>query len=177
MLPHQADILEDKIPTAEKSHAIQNLRIAAGEASGEFGGMVFQDSDVAKWLEAAAYALSIKPDKNLEQKADEFITLIGRAQEPDGYLNTFFSVKEPEHKWQNLLECHELYCCGHMIEAAVAYYEATGKDAFLNIMRRNADLICRRFGEGKKSLVSPGIRTPARSACSLITIPSSLNVY
>ena len=149
VLPYQADILEDKIPAAEKSHAIENFRIAAGEADGEFYGMVFQDSDVAKWLEAAAYALKIKPNEALEQKADELITLIGRAQEPDGYLNTYFSVKEPEHKWQNLLECHELYCSGHMIEAAVAYYEATGKDVFLNIMRRNADLICKRFGNGK----------------------------
>lgn len=149
VLPFQADVLEDKIPTAEKSHAVQNFRIAAGEAEGEFYGMVFQDSDVAKWLEAAAYALGIRPDGALEQKADELIALIGRAQEPDGYLNTYFSVKEPSHKWQNLLECHELYCAGHMIEAAVAYYETTGKDTFLNIMRRTADLICNRFGEGK----------------------------
>jgi len=147
VLPYQADILEDKVPGAEKSHAIQNFRIAAGEAEGEFYGMVFQDSDVAKWLEAAAYALALKPNAALEQKADEIIALIGRAQEPDGYLNTFFTVKEPHHKWQNLLECHELYCAGHMIEAAVAYYEATGKDEFLKIMRRNADLICSRFGE------------------------------
>jgi len=149
VLPYQADILEDKVATAEKSHAVENFRIAAGEAEGEFYGMVFQDSDVAKWLEAVAYALTVRPDAALEQKADELIALIGRAQEPDGYLNTYFSVKEPGHKWQNLLECHELYCSGHMIEAAVAYHEATGKDAFLNIMRRNADLICRRFGEGK----------------------------
>jgi len=149
VIPYQADIMEDKIPTAEKSHAIQNFRIAAGEADGEFYGMVFQDSDVAKWLEAAAYALSIRKDVALERRADEYIALIGRAQEPDGYLNTFFTVKEPQHKWQNLQECHELYCSGHMIEAAVAYYEATGKDALLNTMRRNADLICARFGEGK----------------------------
>jgi len=149
VIPYQADILEDKIADAEKSHAIQNFRIAAGEAEGEFYGMVFQDSDVAKWLEAAAYALSIRPNEAMEKKADEYIALIGRAQEPDGYLNTYFSIKEPEHKWQNLQECHELYCSGHMIEAAAAYYEATGKDEFLNIMRRNADLICERFGEGK----------------------------
>ena len=149
VLPYQSDILEDKVPQAEKSHAIQNFRIAAGEAEGEFYGMVFQDSDVAKWLEAVAYALSIKPNKALEQKADELIALIGKAQEPDGYLNTYFIIKEPQHKWQNLLECHELYCSGHMIEAAVAYFQATGKDTFLNIMRRNADLICKRFGEGK----------------------------
>ena len=146
VLPYQADILDDKVEGAEKSHALQNFRIAAKEAEGEFYGMVFQDSDVAKWLEAVAYALTIKPNQDLEQQADDIIALIGRAQEADGYLNTFFTVKEPEHKWQNLLECHELYCSGHMIEAAVAYFEATGKDTFLNIMRRNADLICSRFG-------------------------------
>ena len=149
VIPYQADILEDKNPTAAKSHAIQNFRIAAGEAEGEFYGMVFQDSDVAKWLEAAAYALSLRPDEALEKRADEYIALIGRAQEPDGYLNTYFTVKEPSRKWLNLQECHELYCSGHMIEAAVAYYEATGKDALLNIMRKNADLICSRFGKGK----------------------------
>ncbi|MCL2388159.1 MAG: glycoside hydrolase family 127 protein, partial [Defluviitaleaceae bacterium] len=149
VLPYQLDLLEDRVPEAEKSHAIQNFRIAAGEAEGEFYGMVFQDSDVAKWLEAVAYALTVKTDPELEKNADEIIALIGRAQEPDGYLNTFFSVKEPHHKWQNLLECHELYCSGHMIEAAVAYYEATGKGEFLNIMRRNADLICQRFGAGE----------------------------
>ena len=149
VLPYLMDVFEDKLPAVEKSHAIENFRIAAGDAEGEFYGMVFQDSDVAKWLEAAAYALSIRPNQALEKKADEIISLIGRAQEPDGYLNTYFSIKEPDHKWQNLLECHELYCCGHMIEAAVAYYQAAGKDNFLNIMRRTADLICRRFGDGK----------------------------
>ena len=153
VLPHQKAILEDKLPDVEKSHAIENFRIAAGEGEGEFHGMVFQDSDVAKWLEAVAYSLSIKPDPQLENEADEVIELIGKAQESDGYLNTYFTVKEPEHKWQNLLECHELYCSGHMIEAAVAYYHATGKDALLNIMKRNADLICSRFGENK----NPGI--------------------
>ena len=111
--------------------------------------MVFQDSDVAKWLEAAAYSLVLRPDAELERQADELIALIGRAQQPDGYLDTYFIVKEPEHKWQNLEECHELYCAGHMIEAGVAYYEATGKTALLDIVRKNADLICARFGKGE----------------------------
>ena len=149
VIPYQNQILEDQVPGAEKSHAIQNFRIAAGDAKGEFHGMVFQDSDVAKWLEAVAYALTVRPDAELEKKADEVIDIIGRAQQPDGYLNTFFIVKEPDRKWQNLQECHELYCAGHMIEAAVAYYEATGKDNLLNIIRKKADLICQRFGHGK----------------------------
>ena len=149
VIPYQKAILEDAVPGAEKSHAIENFRIAAGESRGEFYGMVFQDSDVAKWLEAAAYSLVLRPDAELERQADELIALIGRAQQPDGYLDTYFIVKEPEHKWQNLEECHELYCAGHMIEAGVAYYEATGKTALLDIVRKNADLICARFGKGE----------------------------
>jgi len=148
VLPYQYDILEDNVPGAEKSHAVQNFRIAAGEAAGEFYGMCFQDSDVAKWLEAVAYALEIEPNEALAAKADAVIDIIGRAQQADGYLNTYFIIKEPQHKWQNLLECHELYCAGHLIEAAVAYYEATGKDALLNTLRKYADHICARFGAG-----------------------------
>ena len=100
--------------------------------------MVFQDSDVAKWLEAAAYSLVNHPDKELEARVDEIISLIGCAQQEDGYLNTYFTVKAPEKKWTNLQEGHELYCSGHMIEAAVAYFEATGKDSLLNIVKKNA---------------------------------------
>ena len=98
VIPYQKQILEDAIPDAEKSHAIENFRIAAGEQKGEFYGMVFQDSDVAKWLEAVAYSLAIHPDEKLEREALDLIALVGRAQEPDGYLNTYFTVKEPEHK-------------------------------------------------------------------------------
>ncbi len=149
VIPYQYDILSDRVPEAAKSHAIENFRIAAGESDGEFYGMVFQDSDVAKWLEAAAYSLALKPDPSLEARADELIDLVGRAQQPDGYLNTYFTVKEPEHRWQNLAECHELYCAGHMMEAAAAYYFATGKTRLLEIMRRYANLICSRFGRGE----------------------------
>ena len=149
VIPYQKSILNDEVPGAEKSHAIENFRIASGEQTGEFYGMVFQDSDVAKWLEAVAYSLILKPDEKLEAEADSLIDLIGRAQEPDGYLNTFFSVKEPDRKWTDLQECHELYCDGHMIEAAVAYYQATGKTNLLDIMKKNADLICSRFGKDK----------------------------
>ena len=152
VIPYQAEILHDRVPGAEPSHAIENFRLAAGEAEGEYYGMVFQDSDVAKWLEAVAYSLQIREDAALEAQADEVIELIGRAQQDDGYLHTYFIVKEPEMKWRNLQECHELYCAGHMIEAAVAYYEATGKDRLLAITRRFADLICSRFGRGEGQL-------------------------
>lgn len=150
VIPYQERILKDEIPGVEKSHAIENFRIAAGLSEGEFYGMVFQDSDVAKWLEGVAYSLVIKPDKELEARADTIIDIIEKAQQPDGYLNTYFTVKEPEHRWQNLQECHELYCAGHMMEAAAAYYEATGKDKLLQVMERMADHIIGRFGEKKE---------------------------
>lgn len=152
VIPYQEKALRDEIPDAEKSHAIDNFRLAAkvlreGKCDEEFYGIVFQDSDLAKWLEAAAYSLVNHPDKELEERVDELIELIGRCQYEDGYLNTYFTVKEPDKKWTNLQEAHELYCAGHMIEAAVAYYEATGKDSLLNIMKKMADHIYRHFVE------------------------------
>lgn len=149
VIPFQEDVLNDRQPGVEKSHAIENFKIAAGLSQGEFYGMVFQDSDVAKWLEGVAYSLIIKPDAALEKRADDIIDIIAAAQQPDGYLNTYFTIKEPEHRWQNLLECHELYCAGHMMEAAVAYYEATGKDKLLKVMEGMAGHIIDRFGPDK----------------------------
>ena len=144
-IPWMEKILRDEVPGAEKSHAISNFRMAAGEETGEFYGMVFQDSDVAKWLEAAAYSLALKPDADLSRRVDDMVALIGRCQQPDGYLNTYFTVKEPENKWKNLLECHELYCAGHLLEAGVALHEAAGKDELLRVCIRLADHICDRF--------------------------------
>ncbi|WP_455615933.1 glycoside hydrolase family 127 protein [Eisenbergiella sp.] len=151
VIPYQEAILNDEIENVEKSHAFANFRIAAGLEEGEFYGMVFQDSDVAKWLEGVAYSLVVKPDGELEKRADAVIDVIEKAQQPDGYLNTYFTLKEPEHRWQNLHECHELYCAGHMMEAAAAYYEATGKDKLLRVMERMADHIAGQFGPDKKS--------------------------
>ncbi len=150
VLPYQEKILNDEIPEAEKSHALANFRIAAGMEEGEFYGMVFQDSDVAKWLEAAAYSLSVHPDAELERRVDEVISIVEKAQQPDGYLDTYFIIKEPEHRWKNLLEGHELYCMGHMMEAAAAYYEATGKTSLLGVAERMTDQIASVFGEGKR---------------------------
>ncbi len=124
VIPYQWDALNDRVAEAEPSHAITNFRIAAGLEEGEFYGMVFQDSDVAKWLEAVAWSLCQKPDAELEKTADEVIELIAAAQCEDGYLNTYFTVKAPDERWTNLAECHELYCAGHMIEAGVAYFQA-----------------------------------------------------
>ena len=147
ILPYQWETLNDNVPDAEPSHCIKNFRIAAGEEKGTFQGAVFQDTDVAKWLEAAAFTLaSGGRDEMLESLADETIKLIGKAQCPDGYLNTYYTIQEPDRRWSNLKEGHELYTAGHMIEAAVAYYEATGKDAFLKIVSRFVDVICEKFG-------------------------------
>ena len=153
VLPYQYDILNDRLPGVEKSHAIENLRQAARKMAGEqvapesFYGMVFQDSDVAKWMEAAAYALAAGPDQELEARLEETIDLLEQGQHEDGYLNSYFTVKAPGKEWTDLQEAHELYCAGHLMEAAVAYFEATGRDRFLKIMERNADCIYRHFTE------------------------------
>lgn len=151
VLPYQENALNDRIEGAEKSHCIENFRMAGeklrtGEC-GEYYGMVFQDSDLAKWLEGAAYSLAKNPDADLEGRCDEIIKLIGEAQHEDGYLNTYFTVKEPYKRWTNLHEAHELYCAGHMIEAAVAYAECTGKPRLLEIMCGMADHIYKHFIE------------------------------
>lgn len=146
LIPYQWEVLNDRVPGVEKSRCIRNFKIAAGEARGDFEGAVFQDTDVAKWLEAVAYTLEASPDAALERLADETIGLIGRAQREDGYLDTYFTIKDPDGRWRNLKEGHELYTAGHMIEAAVAYHSATGKREFLGIVQRFADLICRTFG-------------------------------
>ncbi len=146
VVPYQWEALNDRVPGAEPSHAIRNFKIAAGEEKGDFYGMVFQDSDVAKWLEAVAYLLETAPDLELERVADEVIEIIGKAQQPDGYLNTYFTLREPGKRWTNLAECHELYCAGHLIEAAVAYAKATGKRRLLDIACKLADHIGTVFG-------------------------------
>jgi DUF1680 family protein len=147
VVPYQWDALNDRVPGAEPSHAIKNFKIAAGEEKGDFYGMVFQDSDVAKWLEAVSYLLATKPDTEMERIADEVIDTIAKAQQEDGYLNTYFTLKEPDKKWMDLCECHELYCAGHMIEAAVAYFEATGKRKLLDVVSLFADYIDTVFGK------------------------------
>ena len=152
VIPYQWDALNDRIEEADPSHAIENFRIAAGRQEGEFYGMVFQDSDVAKWLEAVAWSLCQKPDAGLEKTADEVIELVAAAQCEDGYLNTYFTVKAPEERWTNLAECHELYCAGHMVEAGVAFFQATGKRRLLDVVCRLADHIDSVFGPGDNQL-------------------------
>lgn len=158
VIPYQYSVLWDRAEGAEKSHVVQNFINAAkslrGEDTGDgFYGMVFQDSDAYKWLEAAAYSLALRKDESLERSADELIDIIAAAQDEDGYLNTYFTIKDREKRWTNLLEGHELYCSGHLIEAACAYFEATGKRRLLDAAVRNAECIYERFiTQGNKGI-------------------------
>lgn len=107
---------------------------------------IFWDSDVAKWIEAAAYSLEKNPDRDLEKKIGHIVNLMDAAQLKDGYLNSYFIKVEPEKRWTNLRDLHELYCAGHLIEGAVAYFKATGKRKFLDIMLKYVDYIAKVFG-------------------------------
>jgi uncharacterized protein len=107
---------------------------------------IFWDSDVAKWVEAASYSLATAPDETLGRQVDEAIELLAGAQQDDGYLNTYFTVVEPGRRWTDLRDAHELYCAGHLIEAGVAHFEATGKRTLLDVVMRYADYIDTVFG-------------------------------
>jgi DUF1680 family protein len=140
----------------EKAGNLENLRLAAKKARSGFRGPVFMDSDVYKALEAAAYSLATHPDAALDKRLDEIIAIVAAAQQPDGYLNSYFVVKEPDKRWQNLRDWHELYCAGHMFEAAVAHYQATGKKNFLDVATKLADHIAATFGPPPKRMGYPG---------------------
>ena len=132
---------------------IRNFENAA-QGRGEHSGIYYDDSDVYKALEGMAYSLQIMPDPELEAKCDEWIDKFAAAQEPDGYINTFYSLTGLENRWDNMSK-HEMYCAGHMTEAAVAYYYATGKRKFLDVSIRMADHMMSVFGPGKRNWV-PG---------------------
>jgi Uncharacterized protein conserved in bacteria len=151
VIPYQWKALNDAIPGAEPSHSIENFRIAAGLAKGEFKGFPFQDSDLAKWIEAASFSLGKKSDPELLALVEGAIDLIAAAQDDDGYINTYVRVAQGGRRWENLTWGHELYTGGHLIEAAVAHFEATGSRRFLDIMCRYADCVAASFGreEGK----------------------------
>ncbi len=118
---------------------------------------VFWDSDVAKWIEAASYSLATHPDAELQKLVDDAAALIASAQQPNGYLNCHFTVVEPEKRWMNLRDKHELYCAGHLMEAAVAHFQATGSRVLLDALCRYADHIDRTFGpEPEKKKGYPG---------------------
>lgn len=181
VLPYQWNALNDRVEGAAPSFCMRNFRIAGKlnhqrreqgqefqepkytfrgfEALPEdpehledkFYGFVFQDSDFSKWIEAVGYSLAQHPDPELEKTADEAIELVCAAQQEDGYLDTYYIINGRDKTFTNLRDNHELYCFGHLVEGAVAYYEATGKDRLLNAARRFADYIDGYFGpeEGK----------------------------
>jgi len=140
----------------ESHHDIDNFRILAGEKDGIHLGPVYLDSDLYKWLEGASYVSGRHPeDQWLSDRISELTGLFGKAQMPDGYLNTYYQTFAPERRWTNLLMNHELYCSGHLIEAGCALKEATGKDDLFKIVTKLADHITSVFGPGKKQGV-PG---------------------
>ena len=132
---------------------IRNFENAA-KGEGEHSGIFFDDSDVYKALEGMAYGLINNPDPELEKKADEWIDKFAAAQQPDGYINTFYTLTGLDKRWTNM-DKHEMYCAGHMIEAGVAYYQATGKRKLLDVCIRMTDHMMSQFGPGKRHWV-PG---------------------
>ncbi len=167
VIPYQWGVMNDEIDTTvpddpagnqladNKSHAVANLKVAAGELDDEFHGMVFQDSDVYKWLEEAAYALAYHPDPELKALCDRTVDLIARAQQPDGYLDTPYQIKSgvwaDRPRFSLIQQSHKMYVMGHYIEAAVAYHQVTGNEQALEVAKKMADCLDANFGpeEGK----------------------------
>ncbi len=139
----------------EEVGAVRNFEIVAGLKRGDYTGLINWDAFLYKTIEAASYSLMMKYDKTLDTKLDELIDIISAAQEEDGYLRTYISIgnqkndPEIEGKWENLKNRLELYCAGHLIEAAIAHKMATGKDRLFEVAIRLADLIDQTFGYGK----------------------------
>ena len=131
----------------EKTGCIQNFRLVADQADGVREGFFFADSDAYKWLDAAARVYASYPTKVLLSRMDDFIDLIARTQSEDGYIYTYNQVHFPGLRWQNLQIEHELYCLGHLIEAAVSHFEVTGNSTLLDIGIKAADLLVGDFSQ------------------------------
>lgn len=181
VIPYQWEALNDNVPGAAPSFCMHNFKVAGklnkeritlGKDYGKvkelpfkwgalpddinnpgdhFYGFVFQDSDFSKWIEAVAYSLTQYPDPELEKTADEAIDVVCAAQLDNGYLDTYYIISDFDQAFTDLRDNHELYCFGHLVEGACAYYQATGKDKLLNAAKKFADYIDSRFGtdEGK----------------------------
>lgn len=137
----------------EETGRIRNFEKAAGLKEGKHQGIYFDDSDVYKVMEGAAYSLQVHPDMMLRLYLDKLIAIMAKAQWEDGYLYTFYSLpqRQPEKRWTNEKDMHEQYCMGHLFEAAVAHYQVTGDKAFLDIATKCADYLCSVFGPGKRT--------------------------
>ena len=143
MEKHRAALL-DCLTHCEATGQINNIRIAAGMADGEYSGHYANDSNIYKILEGFAYYLQNTADSELEKRADEIISMIAAMQHPDGYVNSHYTVAKPGMRWTDM-EKHEMYCCGHMTEAGIAYKEATGKETLFSVAKRFCDHIYDRF--------------------------------
>ena len=147
----------------ESTGRVKNFEMAATHTGKFCTTYPFDDTDIYKTIEGASYSLSLFPDSALEKYVDSLIEIIRKAQEPDGYLYTARTINPNDvgpwvgaHRWDKERELsHELYCAGHLYEAAAAHYQSTGKKTLLNIALKNADLVCSVFGPGKKT-VAPG---------------------
>jgi DUF1680 family protein len=137
----------------EQTGRIRNFEKAAGLAEGKHEGIYFNDSDVYKVMEGAAYSLQVQLDTMMRLYLEKVIKIMAGAQWEDGYLFTFYSIpqRQPEKLWTNVQSIHEQYCVGHMYEAAVAHYQVTGEKLFLDVATKNADLICDVFGRGRRT--------------------------
>lgn len=142
--------LPHNIKMCEETGRISNFDKAAGKMEGKYEGAYFNDSDVYKVLEGAAYIVAAHPDKDMEARVAAIIARIAAAQQPDGYLNAYYTVMEPDKRWTDLPKMHELYCAGHMTEAAVAWADATGRTDFLDVARKFIHHIEGIFGFDKR---------------------------
>lgn len=142
-------VIPGQYKLCEDTGRIDNLRIAAGLKQGDFEGFFFNDSDVYKLLEAAAWQLAGVHDPELERMIDSVTEIMAAAQQPDGYLNSYFMGERAKDRFANF-DLHEMYCAGHLFQAAVAYYRTTGKTNLLNVAVKLADHLCDYFGDETK---------------------------
>jgi DUF1680 family protein len=147
---NQTATIEANLHQCEITGRVGNFAIAGKLEQGKHKGLLFDDSDLYKVIEGVAYTLTSRRDSDLEKRTDAIIDKIAAAQQPDGYLNTYYTLVKPKERWKNIQFGHELYCSGHLIEAAVAYHQATGKRKLLDVAIKLADHIDNTFGPGKK---------------------------
>ena len=152
---NRASALPHGFRMLEQAGNFENLALAARDATQGYRGPVFMDSDVYKWIEAASLELARQPGADLEALIEQAIDVIEPAQKADGYLNSYYTVAEPGRRWIDFGHGHELYCAGHLFQAAVAHHRATGSARLLNVARRLADHIDATFGPGKRP-ATPG---------------------
>jgi uncharacterized protein len=133
----------------ETTGALRNFQRAAGSVGGDFSGRYYSDSDVYKWIEAASWSLATEPSADLTDRLDAVIKLVAGAQDSDGYVNTYFSVDRTGERWTDLVVRHEMYCIGHLVQAAVAHVRATGDNALLDVALRACTHVASRFAPGE----------------------------